>query len=277
MAPYAICHLKLALEIAGSEAGFNIPDGQRLKVFLTNALEDAHESVAEPLFAHEIARESRSADEVKRVRPVMVVLGNPPYSGHSANKGLWIRELLRGIDGEEATGSYFEVDGAPLGERNPKWLNDDYVKFIRFAQRRIERTKEGVLGFVTNHSYLDNPTFRGMRQSLMDTFDEIYLLDLHGNAREERAGRRKGARTRMCSTSSRGSAIGLFIRKANGGNSPAQVFHSDLWGRARGGAGWRQVWLVSRERCGFDALDAANPEAAAVPFHSKRRDAGRGV
>ena len=185
MAPYAICHLKLTLEITGPEAGFKMPDGERLNVFLTNALEEAHESVTEPLFVHEIARESRSADDVKREKPVMVVLGNPPYSGHSANAGEWITGLMRGRDGDDQTENYFEVDGAPLKERNPKWLNDDYVKFIRFAQWRIEQTGEGVLGFVTNHSYLDNPTFRGMRQSLMDTFDEIYLLDLHGNARKK--------------------------------------------------------------------------------------------
>ena len=182
MAPYAICHLKLALEIGGTDAGFRMPDGQRLGVFLTNALEEAHEGTAGALFAHEIAREAAGADAVKREKPVMVVLGNPPYSGESANKGAWIKALLRGEDGAARTGSYFEVDGKPLRERNPKWLDDDYVKFIRFAQWRIESTGEGVLGFVTNHGYLDNPTFRGMRKSLMEAFDEIHLLDLHGNA-----------------------------------------------------------------------------------------------
>ncbi len=117
----------------------------------------------------------------------MVVLGNPPYSGHSENNGEWIHGLLRGVD--TATGGetedYFRVDGAPLGERNPKWLNDDYVKFIRFSQWRIERTGYGILAFVTNHGYLDNPTFRGMRESLMNTFDKIYVLDLHGNAKKK--------------------------------------------------------------------------------------------
>ena len=110
----------------------------------------------------------------------MVILGNPPYSGHSANKGKWITDLLHA-----KSGNYFEVDGKPLGERNPKWLNDDYVKFIRFAQWRIEQTGYGILAFITNHGYLDNPTFRGMRQSLMHSFDEIYVLDLHGNAKKK--------------------------------------------------------------------------------------------
>ena len=120
MAPYAICHLKLALEIAGTDAGFTMPDGERLNVFLTNTLEEAHAATAGPLFAHEIALEATSADAVKRDKPVMVVLGNPPYSGQSANKGKWIEDLLRGKDGENETGNYFRVDGESLGERNPR-------------------------------------------------------------------------------------------------------------------------------------------------------------
>jgi predicted helicase len=107
---------------------------------------------------------------------VMVVLGNPPYSGHSANKSEWIAGLVK---------DYYYVDGLPLGERNPKWLQDDYVKFIRFGQWRIDRTGSGILAFITNHGYLDNPTFRGMRQSLDKTFDEIYLIDLHGNSNKK--------------------------------------------------------------------------------------------
>ena len=245
MAPYAICHLKLALEIAGPEAGFTMPDGERLNVFLTNTLEEAHAFAAGPLFAHEIAREATEADSVKRDKPVMVVLGNPPYSGHSANKGTWIRGLLRGKDGEEVTDSYFEVDGKPLGERNPKWLNDDYVKFIRFAQWRIERTGEGVLGFVTNHSYLDNPTFRGMRQSLMETFDEICLLDLHGNSKKKEQAP-DGSVDENVFDIQQGVAIGLFVKRLNGPCSPARVFHADLWGEReagpeRGKYGWLEA------------------------------------
>ena len=227
MAPYAICHLKLALEIGG--LGFAMPQGERLNVFLTNALEKPDDASANQivLMAHEIAREASDADSVKRDKPVMVVLGNPPYSGHSANKGKWIRELLRGKDGVEETGSYFHVDRAPLGERNPKWLNDDYVKFIRFAQRRIERTGEGVVGFVTNHSYLDNPTFRGMRQSLMETFDEIYLLDLHGNSKKkERVP--SGGKDENVFDIQQGVAIGLFVKRSDGVDGPARVFHANL-------------------------------------------------
>ena len=151
-----------------------------------------------------IAREATSADAVKRDKPVMVVLGNPPYSGHSANKGQWIRGLLRGKDGVEDTGSYFEVDGGPLHERNPQWLNDDYVKFIRFAQWRIEHTGEGVLGFVTNHSYLDNPTFAACARASSKPSTRYTFWTCTATRRKGSA-RRTAVTTRMSSTSSRES------------------------------------------------------------------------
>jgi len=247
MAPYVICHLKLALDLGGANAGFRMPDGERLGIFLTNTLEEAHESAEAPLFANEIAREAASADAVKRERPVMVVIGNPPYSGHSANKGAWIKGLLRGEDRSEATGSYFHVDGQPLGERNAKWLHDDYVKFIRFAQWRIERTGEGVLGFVTNHAWLDNPTFRGMRRSLMETFDEMRLLDLHGNAKKkERAP--DGGRDENVFDIQQGVAISLFVKRRDGGGAPARVFHADLWGpREAAPDGGKYGWLAAND------------------------------
>ena len=144
----------------------------------------------------------------------MVVLGNPPYSGHSANAGEWISGLLRGKDSlsGKPTSDYFKVDDNPLGERNPKWLNDDYVKFIRFAQWRIEQTGYGILAFITNHGYLDNPTFRGMRQSLMLTFDDIYVLDLHGNSKKkERAP--DGSNDENVFDIQQGVAIGIFIKR----------------------------------------------------------------
>ena len=267
MAPYTISHLKLALEIAGSEAGFNMPEGERLNVFLTNTLEEAHTSGAGPLFAHEIAREATEADSVKRDKPVMVVLGNPPYSGHSANKGKWIRGLLRGKDGEEETGSYFEANGEPLGERNPKWLNDDYVKFIRFAQWRIERTGEGVLGFVTNHGYLDNLTFRGMRRSLMEAFDEIYLLDLHGNSKKkERAP--DGGNDENVFDIQQGVAIGLFVKRSDSAGKRARVFHADLWGeREAGPEGGKYGWLAANdvESTQWEELAPKSPRYLFIP------------
>ena len=259
MAPYAICHLKLALEIAGPEAGFAMPGGERLNVFLTNTLEEAHEATAGPLFAHEIAREATSADAVKRDKPVMVVLGNPPYKGHSANRGPWIRDLID---------SYKRGFPELKKPAQAKWLSDDYVKFIRFAQWRIERTGEGVLGFVTNHSYLDNPTFRGMRKSLMETFDEIYLLNLHGNSKKkERAP--DGGKDQNVFDIQQGVAIGLFVRKwKEGANGPAQVFHADLWGeREQGSGGGKYGWLAANNvsTTEWEKLSPRQPQYLFIP------------
>ncbi|MCX6381302.1 MAG: N-6 DNA methylase, partial [Armatimonadetes bacterium] len=185
MAPYTVAHMKLGLLLR--ETGYTFESDERLRIYLTNTLEDADGIIAENLFANYISEEAKASSDSKFDNPVMVVIGNPPYSGHSANNSEWIAGLLRGKDtrSNEKTGNYFEVDGKPLGERNPKYLNDDYVKFMRFAQWRIEKTGYGVLAFITNHGYLDNPTFRGMRQSLMETFDDIRLLNLHGNSKKK--------------------------------------------------------------------------------------------
>jgi hypothetical protein len=192
MAPYTIAHLKLALELQHLGA----PPSERLRIYLTNALEPAVKT-SELLLGEFITREANEAAKVKRDKPILVVLGNPPYSGHSANRSYvevsetiggrtrkrkqptWIGKLIE---------DYKQVDGQPLKEKNLKWLQDDYVKFIRFAEWRIEQTGQGVVAFITNHAYLDNPTFRGMRAHLLRTFQRLYIVNLHGNARrKERA------------------------------------------------------------------------------------------
>ena len=163
MAPYTVAHMKLGLQLA--ELGYDFDSNERLKIYLTNALEEAHQFPSLPLFGQAIARESQEAGQVKQDAPVMVVLGNPPYSGHSANNGEWIRDLLRGKDttassaAEQATEDYFKVDGAPLGERNPKWLNDDYVKFIRLSQWRIDKTGYGILSVCHESRLSRQPNF----------------------------------------------------------------------------------------------------------------------
>ena len=232
MAPYAIAHLKLAIEIGGDPRQFMMPTNGRLNVFLTNALEEAHGEAAQVMFGAEIAREARQADAVKRDRHVMVVIGNPPYAGHSANRGKWIRDLA--ADYKSAIPELQKPGQA-------KWLSDDYVKFIRFAQWRIERTGEGVLGFITNHSYLDNPTFRGMRRSLMRTFDEIYILDLHGNAKKQEQPPDGGLDQNVFDIQ-QGVAIALFVKR-NGGRGDARVFHEDLWGEREA----KLAWLADNE------------------------------
>ena len=239
MAPYAIAHLKIGLKLY--ETGYRFGSDERARVYLTNALE-SEQDFSQGAFDFAIpalADEAQAVNEVKRAARFTVIIGNPPYSGHSANKGAWIRELLRGSAGTLRVENYFEVDGGPLNERNPKWLNDDYVKFIRLAHWQIERTGLGLFGFITNHSYLDNPTFRGMRESLAATFPRAHLLDLHGNAKKkERVP--DGGKDENVFDIQQGVAIGLFMCPPSGTVPIRPTYnHADVWGvrEQTGGAG----------------------------------------
>lgn len=272
MAPYAVAHMKLGLEL--EQSGYDFASDERLGVFLTNTLEEAHELTGLPLFTQWLAEESRAAASIKRDAPVMVVLGNPPYSGHSSNTGEWITSLLRGYDSlnKRKTENYFEVDGGPLGERNPKWLNDDYVKFIRFAQWRIEQTGHGVLGFVTNHGYLDNPTFRGMRESLLRGFDEIYLLDLHGNSNKQEK-TPAGGKDENVFDIKQGVAIGLFVRRADTQRNEAhraRVFHADLYGSREDK--YSALEAAEIECTQWSELSPVSPNYYLVPQEAKLAD-----
>jgi type I restriction-modification system DNA methylase subunit len=264
MAPYAVAHLKLGWLL--KDTGYDFAASERLRVYLTNTLEEA-EIVAGPLLAlaDQIAREANAAGKVKTECPIMVVLGNPPYSGHSANKNQWSKDLInKKLAGPEGAPGYFECDGQPLGERNPKWLNDDYVKFIRFGQYRIERTGYGILAFVTNHGYLDNPTFRGMRRSLMHTFDEIYVLDLHGNTKKKEKAP-DGSKDENVFDIMQGVSIGIFVKKPGRARKACTVRHADLFG-ARAG---KYAWLA-----GHSASDTRwktlQPQAPAYLFKPQK-------
>ena len=220
MAPYAVAHMKLGLVL--EQTGYDFASDQRLGVYLTNTLEEAHEMTRLPGFSAWLSEEANAASEVKKDAPVMVVLGNPPYSGHSSNKGRWIEDLM--ADYKQST----ELKKPAQA----KWLSDDYVKFIRFAQWRIVQTGHGILGFVTNHGYLDNPTFMDMRHSLLRTFDEIYLLDLHGSSKKKEKAP-DGGKDENVFDIQQGVAIGIFVRKLNGERDAeqlARVFHADLYG-----------------------------------------------
>jgi len=223
MAPYAIGHLKMGFVL--DELGYKMADDERFKLYLTNTLEmEEIEQIAIPGLSS-LSEESHLAGKVKKEQPVLVILGNPPYSGISANINKWTERLLKeDIDG---TQSYYKVDGQPLGEKNPKWLQDDYVKFLRFAQWKIQTSGYGIVGMITNHSYLDNPTFRGMRQSLMKTFDEIYILDLHGNSLK-RETTPDGGKDENVFDIRQGVAIALFIKNKKAKES--KVFHLDKYG-----------------------------------------------
>jgi len=240
MAPYAVAHLKLGMQLAAldlpkeerSNWAYDFESDERLGVYLTNTLEQAF-SRSKLLLGGFISDEANEAARVKQDYPVMVVLGNPPYSGHSANKGEWVTDLLHGDDGRSGKkiGNYFEVDGKPLGERNPKYLNDDYVKFIRFSQWRIEQTGYGILAFITNHGYLDNPTFRGMRQSLMQSFDAIYVLDLHGNTKKKELAP-DDTKDENVFDIQQGVAIGIFVKRQEITTTAhaTKLHHAQLWG-----------------------------------------------
>ncbi|MFV9689615.1 MAG: type ISP restriction/modification enzyme [Desulfobacteria bacterium] len=231
MAPYAVGHLKMSFLL--EELGHSLKQDDRFKLYLTNTVEMEELEQTELPGMASLSEESYLAGRVKKEEPILVILGNPPYSGHSANQGKWIDDLLKkGYIHENGVrdNGYYQLDGKPLGEKNPKWLQDDYVKFIRFAQWKIDQTGEGVLGFITNHSYLDNPTFRGMRQSLMNSFNDIYLLDLHGNSlKKERCP--DGSKDENVFDIRQGTAIALFVKeKGKKSKNNRKVHHAELWG-----------------------------------------------
>lgn len=219
MAPYIIGHLKVSLLL--EELGYTFKGEETLdhfQLYLTNTLDMSDPKVSNLPFVGELAKQAKEAKRIKEEQKILVVMGNPPYSGHSSNIGEWISKEIK---------EYYQVDGHSLGEKNPKWLQDDYVKFIRFAQWKIDQAGEGILGFITNHSYLDNPTFRGMRQSLMKSFNEIYILDLHGNSlKKEKCP--DGSKDENVFDIKQGVAIVLFIKRK--GDKGCNVYHSDLWG-----------------------------------------------
>jgi predicted helicase len=272
MAPYAVAHMKLGLQL--KDSGYDFASDERLRVYLTNTLEKANELAGLPLFTQWLADEAAQAGEIKQGSPIMVVLGNPPYSGHSANTGEWIANLLRGVDTltNRKTHNYFECDGQPLGERNPKWLNDDYVKFIRFSQWRIEQTGYGILAFVTNHGFLDNPTFRGMRQSLMDTFDDIYLLDMHGNSkRKEKTP--EGGRDDNVFDIQQGVSIGIFVKRAKNDNVQndvkhrCNVRHAHLYGMRESKYAW--LWDHEISNTKWKKVTPKSPDYMFIPQDAK--------
>ena len=223
MAPYAIGHLKISFIL--EELGYKMSENERFKYYLTNTLEMEEIGTTNIPGLSSLSEESHLAKEVKEKQPILVIIGNPPYSGISANINEWTEHLLKDdIDGCQ---SYYKVDGKPLGEKNPKWLQDDYVKFLRFAQWKIQKTGFGIVGMITNHSYLDNPTFRGMRQSLMKTFDEIYILNLHGNSLKKETAP-DGGKDENVFDIRQGVAISIFVKNKNP-KSP-RVFYADLFG-----------------------------------------------
>ena len=218
MAAYAMAHVKLDMVLR--EDGCDVGD-DRLRVFLTNALEEQHPDT-DSLLAIWLSEEAEEANKIKRETPVMVVIGNPPYAVESSNQGDWIKGLLKDYKKEPS--------GEKLKERNSKSLNDDYVKFIRYGQYLVDKTGGGVLAYISNNSFLDSLTFRGMRYSLLNSFDEIYILDLHGSTKKKETASDDSADENVFDIQ-QGVSINLFVKTANKSRDAlASVFHFDLYG-----------------------------------------------
>ena len=215
MAPYTIAHLKLDMEIG-------VATSERMQVYLTNSLEESNND-AGTIFGGYLAQESQRASLIKRESPVMIVMGNPPYSGESQNKGEWIMKLME---------DYKKEPGGkqPLQERNSKWINDDYCKFIRLGQYYVDRNKEGVLAYICNNGFLDNPTFRGMRWNLLNSFDKIYIINLHGNSLKKETCP-DGSKDENVFDIMVGTSINIFVKTGKKKKGKlAEVYYTDIQG-----------------------------------------------
>jgi len=221
MASYAMAHLKLDLLL--TETGYKPTKDQRFRVYLTNSLEEYHQDTG-TLFANWLSTEANEANHIKRDTPVMCIIGNPPYSGESSNKGEWIMSLMD---------DYKKEPGGKekLKEQNSKFINDDYVKFLRYGQHFIEKNGSGILAFINPHGFLDNPTFRGMRWNLLKTYDKIYTIDLHGNAKKKETAPDGSVDINVFDIE-QGVSINVFVK--TGKKKPTELgklLHYDLFGK----------------------------------------------
>ncbi len=215
MASYAMAHLQMDLLL--TETGFKPTKDQRLKIYLTNSLEESHPDTG-TLFANWLSSEANEANFIKRDTPVMCIVGNPPYASSSTNKGKWIESL---------TADYKK----DLKEKSYNSLSDDYVKFIRFGQYFIDKNGSGILAYISNNSFIDGITHRQMRKHLLESFDKIYILDLHGNAKKKEVCL-DGSVDQNVFDIMQGVSINIFVKtKKKKKNELGKVFHYDLQGK----------------------------------------------
>ncbi|MEI7668727.1 MAG: N-6 DNA methylase, partial [Pseudomonadota bacterium] len=249
MASYAMCHLKIDLLL--QETGYkpkDIKKQPRLGVYLTNSLEEAHPD-KETLFASWLSAEANAASQIKRDMPVMVAMGNPPYNVSTQNKGKWIGELI-------------EVYKKGLNERNINPLSDDYIKFIRHAEHYIERTGYGIVAMITNNSFLDGIIHRQMRKHLLETFDAIYIYDLHGSAKKKETAP-DGSIDQNVFEIQQGVAISIFIKYNPNNKELAEVYHADLYGKRA--SKYATLWQNDLKNTGFKKLTYSEPYYFFVP------------
>jgi len=215
MASYSMAHLKLDMLL--SETGHMPKKEQRFNIYLTNSLEEHHPDTG-TLFATWLSNEANEANHVKRDTPVMVVMGNPPYSVSSSNKSVWIEALM----------ADYKKD---LNERNIQPLSDDYIKFIRYGQYFIDKNGEGILAYISNNSFIDGLIHRKMRQSLLESFDKIYILDLHGNAKKKETAP-DGSKDENVFDIMQGVSINLFVKTGQKRKGRlGKVYQADVYGK----------------------------------------------
>ncbi len=263
IAPYAIAHLNLS-QAFKEEFKKPLKENDAFKIILTNTLIQPSEIVAyrglQPIFEEEL----KSAQEIKKDENILIITGNPPYSGASSNEGLFewevkatygiepkfqtieieknvkltdkIKTLLKNLQKQKESGSQNALKELKnlhskyklQKEKNPKWLLDDYVKFMRFAQNKIESLGHGLFGFISNNAFLDNPTFRGLRRSLLECYDELYILNLHGNARKKEK-TPQGTKDENVFDIMQGVSINLFVKKAQ--TTKPKIRYYDVYGQ----------------------------------------------
>ncbi|MGL2744738.1 type ISP restriction/modification enzyme, partial [Helicobacter pylori] len=263
IAPYAIAHLNLS-QAFKQEFKKPLKENDALQIILTNTLIQPSEIIAyrglNPIFEKEL----ESAQEIKKDEKILIITGNPPYSGASSNEGLFewevkatygiepefqtieieknvkltdkIKKLLKNIQTQKESNSKKDLKALKSlhskyklqKEKNPKWLLDDYVKFMRFAQNKIESLGHGLFGFISNNAFLDNPTFRGLRRSLLECYDELYILNLHGNARKKEE-TPQGAKDENVFNIMQGVSINLFVKKAQ--TTKQKIHYYDVYGQ----------------------------------------------
>uniref|UniRef100_UPI000C30402D type ISP restriction/modification enzyme n=1 Tax=Helicobacter pylori TaxID=210 RepID=UPI000C30402D len=291
IAPYAIAHLNLS-QAFKQEFKKPLKENDALKIILTNTLIQPSETIAyrglQPIFETEL----KSAQEIKKDENILIITGNPPYSGASSNEGLFewevkatygiepefqtieveknvkltdkIKTLLKNLQKQKESGSQNALKELKnlhskyklQNEKNPKWLLDDYVKFMRFAQNKIESLGHGLFGFISNNAFLDNPTFRGLRRSLLECYDELYILNLHGNARKKEK-TPQGAKDENVFNIMQGVSINLFVK--NPQTTKQKIYYYDVYGeRAE-----KYVFLAQNDLNSIEWLELAPRE----PFY----------
>ncbi len=214
MASYAMAHLKLDMLL--TETGYKSTKNERLNIYLTNSLEEHHPDTG-TLFSNWLSSEANEANYIKRDTPVMCIIGNPPYSISSTNKGIWIQNLIKD----------YKKD---LNERKIN-LDDDYIKFLRYGQYYIDKNGEGILAYISNNSFIDGITHRKMRKNLLETFDKTYIFDLHGSAKKNET-TNDGGKDENVFDIQQGVSINIFVKTGKKKkNSLGKVYHSELLGK----------------------------------------------